>query len=108
MQARPAVEILVLEESRESGGSKESVPKNTVIMKDNKFDPFTLGVKVGDTITWINEDPFDHEIKAINSEFDSGIIAKGEEFSFTFTKEGKYEYFCAIHTFMTGTINVFK
>ena len=86
----------------------ESVPKNTIIIKDNAFDPILLGVKVGDTITWINKDPYDHTVKASNGEFDSGTIAKGAEFSFTFTKEGKYEYFCAIHSFMTGTINVFK
>jgi plastocyanin len=67
-----------------------------------------LGVKVGDTVTWINKDSYDHTVKASNGEFDSGTIAKGAEFSFTFTKEGKYEYSCAIHTFMTGTINVFK
>lgn len=88
--------------------SMESVPKNTIIIKDNAFDPILLGIKVGDTITWINKDSYDHTVKASNGEFDSGTIAKGAEFSFTFTKEGKYEYFCTIHTFMTGTINVFK
>lgn len=95
-------------QNRESGANLETIPKNEIIMKNNSFLPFIIAIKVGDTITWVNEDPFDHAVKASNGEFDGGTIASGAKFSFTFTKEGKYEYFDSIHTFMTGTINVLK
>jgi plastocyanin len=95
-------------ESRASGANLETAAKNEIIIKNNAFDPFVLAAKVGDTITWVNEDAYDHQVKATNGEFDSGALAKGAKFSFTFTKEGKCEYYCTIHTFMTGSINVFK
>ncbi|MEM3064017.1 MAG: plastocyanin/azurin family copper-binding protein [Candidatus Nitrosotenuis sp.] len=37
---------------------------------------------------------------------DSGIIKAGETFTAKFDKPGTYEYFCAIHTGMKGTVNV--
>ena len=65
-------------------------------------------IKVGDTITWINKDSYSHTVKANNGEFESGDLANGATFNFTFTKEGTYDYICGIHTFMTGTITVTK
>jgi plastocyanin len=35
-------------------------------------------------------------------------MASGAKFSFTFDKEGTYDYICGIHTFMTGKIVVTK
>ena len=82
--------------------------KNEISIQGNAFNPDNLSIKVGDTVTWINNDSYAHTVKAAKGEFDSGNIASGGKFSFTFSKEGTYEYICAIHTSMTGKIVVTK
>ena len=82
--------------------------KNEIIIESNSFKPDSLTIKVGDTVTWINNDSYTHTVKAKTSEFDSGNMANGVKFSLTFDKEGTYDYICGIHTFMTGKIVVTK
>ncbi len=82
--------------------------KNEITIESNSFKPDSLTIKVGDTVTWINKDSYDHTVKSKTGEFDSGNLTNGAKFSFTFDKEGTYDYFCSIHTFMTGQIIVTK
>jgi len=82
--------------------------KNEISIEGNSFKPDSLTIKVGDTVTWINKDSYNHTVKAKTGEFDSGNMANGAKFSFTFDKEGTYDYICSIHTFMTGKIVVTK
>jgi len=82
--------------------------KNEISIKGNAFSPDNLSIKVGDTVTWINNDSYAHTVKAKTGEFDSGNMASGGKFSFTFDKEGTIDYICGIHTFMTGKIVVTK
>ena len=82
--------------------------KNEISIKGNAFSPDNLSIKVGDTVTWINNDSYAHTVKAVTGEFDSGNMASGGNFSFTFDKEGTIDYICGIHTFMTGKIVVTK
>ena len=82
--------------------------KNEILIESNAFKPDSITIKVGDTITWTNKDSYSHTVKAKNGEFDSGDMASGTTFNFTFTKEGTYDYICGIHTFMKGTIIVTK
>ena len=75
-----------------------------------KIDNFTFGpqkltVKLGDTVTWINEDDIPHTMVSIGR-FRSAALDSGEKFSFTFTKPGTFEYFCGLHPQMQGTIVV--
>jgi len=81
---------------------------NVISIENNAFNPSSLTVKVGDTVTWINKDSYAHTVKGKNGEFDSGNIASGATFSFKFDKEGTIDYICGIHTFMTGKIIVTK
>jgi plastocyanin len=81
---------------------------NAISIESNAFNPSSLTVKVGDTVTWTNKDSYAHTVKGKNGEFDSGNIASGATFSFKFDKEGTVDYICAIHTFMTGKIIVTK
>ena len=82
--------------------------KNEIIIESNSFKPDSLTIKVGDIVIWINKDSYNHTVKAKTGEFDSGNMASGAKFSFTFDKEGTYDYICGIHTFMTGKIVVTK
>ena len=75
-----------------------------------KIDNFTFGpqkltVKLGDTVTWINEDDIPHTMVSIGR-FRSAALDSGEKFTFTFTKVGTFEYFCGLHPQMQGTIVV--
>jgi len=79
---------------------------NNVTIQGDAFSPSSLTVKVGDTVTWTNNDNHDHTVTSDSSAFNSGNIANGSTFSFTFNTAGTYSYNCGIHTSMTGTIVV--
>jgi amicyanin len=70
------------------------------------FSPPTLTVKAGTTVTWTNEDDIPHTVNATSQAFKSGALDTDQKFSFTFTTPGTYQYFCALHPRMTGTIVV--
>ena len=62
--------------------------------------------KVGECVTWTNNDSATHTVAAGDGTFKSGDLAKGGTFSFTFTKAGTYTYICSIHPQMKGTVIV--
>lgn len=71
------------------------------------FNPATVTVKAGTTVTWTNKDDIPHGIAATNNAFKrSQALDTDDSFSFTFTAPGTYQYFCYIHPHMTGTIVV--
>jgi plastocyanin len=71
------------------------------------FQPGTVTIKVGDTVTWTNSDTTAHTATSTDDPalFD-GEMAPGESFSFTFTEAGSFDYFCEIHPTMEGTVVV--
>ncbi len=90
---------------KDLGFEKVSSSTNVTIQAD-AFSPSSLTVKVGDKVTWINNDNHDHTVTSDSGTFNSGNIANGSTFSFTFNTVGTYSYNCSIHTSMTGTIVV--
>ena len=73
------------------------------------FAPATITIKSGTKVTWTNQDSVQHTATSILSppeSFDSGLLARGESFSFTFTKPGTYDYHCTPHPSMKGKIIV--
>jgi plastocyanin len=72
----------------------------------NSFSPNPVEVKVGETVTWINDDSGRHTVTSKDGVFDSGMMGKGQSFSFTFDKAGEYPYFCSPHPGMVGTVVV--
>lgn len=91
-----------------SGSSATSAAGNAaqVIMTNRNYDPQQVTIKVGDTVTWVNQDAPKHDVVADNGEFKSDLFDKGGTFSFTFTKAGTYPYHCSIHPGMVGTVVV--
>jgi amicyanin len=69
------------------------------------FGPQKLSVKVGDTVTWINEDDIPHTVVSVGK-FRSKALDTDDKYSFTFTTAGAYEYFCGLHPHMQGSIVV--
>lgn len=76
-----------------------------------------LEVKKGTTVTFVNNDAIPHTATSIldklgtptpsiSHDFDSGLLKSSERSEITFDYEGKFNYFCAIHPFMQGSITV--
>ena len=70
------------------------------------FQPATLTVSVGTTVTWTNNDSASHTVTADDGSFKSGTLGKGGTFSQTFATAGTFAYHCNFHSSMTGTITV--
>jgi plastocyanin len=72
------------------------------------FMPKVLEIAAGATVTWQNADDVPHTATSKNDPqvFDSGPLDTDEKFSFTFSKPGKYTYYCKVHPHMTGVVIV--
>lgn len=70
------------------------------------FGPKAATVKVGQTVTWTNDDDIPHTVVATDKSFRSKVLDTGQSFSFTFTKPGQVAYFCSLHPMMTGKVTV--
>jgi plastocyanin len=82
--------------------------EHVVSQKDKKFSVSRLKVKVGDTVSFRNDDPFFHNIFSLSptQSFDIGSFAKGESRKVVFSKQGTVEVECAIHPEMKLTVEV--
>lgn len=87
-------------------GSKEGPGDNEVWMENIAFNPQEKSVPVGTTVKWINKDDVDHTVTSSDGLFDSGNIAGGETYEYTFDSTGTYDYVCTLHSGMTGTVIV--
>jgi len=88
------------------GGSGGQAGAGAVRIAGFAFAPDSRSVKVGDSVTWTNQDGATHTVTADDGAFDSGNLAGGKAFSFTFDEAGTYAYHCNIHKSMTGRVTV--
>jgi len=89
------------------------------------YDPPIINVKVGDTITWSNDDQEGHTVTSGNSAgrfgwmsdkegkfgepdgfFDSGRFMPDNSWTYTFENPGTFSYYCTFHPWMEGIVNV--
>ena len=89
------------------------------------FEPPSVTIKVGETMTWVNDSPIPHTTTGDSDRnpvketrldvvqlapgaepWDSGLLSQGQTFSHTFTAAGEYQYFCIPHVLsgMLGSI----
>lgn len=73
---------------------------------DFAFEPGTLTVPAGTTVTWTNAGNRPHTVTADDGSFDSGRLDPGEQFSQTFDQPGTFAYHCGFHQQMQGSIVV--
>ncbi len=78
----------------------------SVTIESFLFNPASLTIKAGETVTWTNKDSVAHTITEDKGIFDSGSVNSGATYSFTFKTAGTFTYHCAIHPSMTGKIIV--
>jgi plastocyanin len=90
-----------------SGSSGGSVPgANEVWIQNMAFNPSTLTVTAGTTVTWTNKDAIGHTVTSDSGTFDSGTIGTNGTYIYTFTTSGTFTYHCKIHSTMTALVSV--
>jgi plastocyanin len=100
------------------GGSNVSIVLGASTLVDKAYSPNPMNVKVGDTVTWTNDDSQAHTVTSGNSSdpdkgkvFDSSpnfnpLLAAKQTFQHKFTTAGDFPYFCQLHPTMIGKVVV--
>lgn len=84
-----------------SGGTATEVQ---VAISGFAFDPASVEIAAGGTVTWTNNDSASHTVTG--SGWESASLAQGDTFSHTFATAGTYDYACSVHPSMKGTVVV--
>ena len=77
-------------------------------MTNLTYGPSTALMYLLMLMTWTNMDDAPHTVTTSSGpdKIDSPQLNKGDSFSYTFTKAGTYEYYCAVHPHMRGKVMV--
>lgn len=112
------------EDGAGSSGSEDSGSATEVTLQTFRFEPGEIEIDAGTTVTWTNNDDILHTVTSgigqkqgvpgvsknkdakPDGMFDQEMDGVGATFEFTFEEAGTFEYFCAIHPGMTGTVIV--
>jgi plastocyanin len=91
----------------DSAAAPATAPANVTI-EGFAFNPQTIEISAGDTVTWTNNDSAQHTVTQdpAGSGFASGNLSQGATFENTFDTPGTFDYFCEIHPNMIGTVVV--
>lgn len=87
-----------------AGAAKPATHKVTI--EGTKFDAADVTVTTGDSVVWVNKDPYPHTATSKTGGFDSKDIATGKSWKYVARKKGDFAYVCTIHPSMKGTIHV--
>ena len=71
-----------------------------------RFVPHTLTVNAGDSVVWVNRDPFPHTATSEAGRFDSQEIAPDKSWRYTAGVQGEFSYTCTLHPTMKGRLRV--
>lgn len=105
------IATLIIEEPKED--VKVTIPQGALTQQMGQiyYDPELIQVPVGTTVVWENADSAMHTVTSGNPQdgpngtFDS-MISAGDSFKFTFNTPGKEDYFCIVHPWMIGSVEV--
>lgn len=78
---------------------------DAVEMADACFTPSILKISLGDSVTWLNTDPFAHNVSGNQWGYFDDMV-EGDSFTATFDEAGVYPYACTYHPGMTGAVVV--
>lgn len=78
---------------------------SAVTVEGMQFQPASVTVARGETVTWTNRDAVPHTATAAGK-FDSGNIAPGKSFSRRMEQAGEFDYVCTYHPGMKGKVIV--
>ena len=94
-----------------TGSADPNAPFHWSSEKDGDTSGF-IEIIVQDTVVWKNADTVEHTVTSGTPKegqdglFDSGNIPAGDRFSYKFTEVGKYPYYCTLHPWRTGLVDV--
>jgi len=97
---------LVLSFAGLHGSQTVSAQGMQITIKNFSFQPASVSVPVGTTVTWSNQDSVAHTTTSDTGVWDSGNLTTGASVSFAFKRAGTFHYHCMIHPNMMGTIVV--
>jgi plastocyanin len=83
-----------------------SIPPGASTLTLTAYNPNPVNVAVGTTVRWTNTDSVAHTSTSDGGAWNSGTLAGGSHFDFTFQTAGSFPYRCTIHPGMVGTIVV--
>ena len=78
---------------------------HTVVIDGTQYQPAAITVKKGETVTFVNRDPFPHTVTAAGK-FDSREIAANGKWTYRAATAGEFPYICTLHPNMKGTLKV--
>ncbi|QUC65110.1 hypothetical protein NsoK4_02260 [Nitrosopumilus sp. K4] len=76
------------------------------------YIPASITIFAGDTVEWNNADTAAHTVTGgspadgPSGVFDSSLVLGGASYAFTFDDAGSYDYFCMVHPWMVGNVQV--
>ena len=83
-----------------------AVGEAEISIQSFQFVPAILTVAPGTAVTWVNKDEEPHNVVSPDRAFRSKAIDGGEKFTNVFDKPGTFNYICAVHPHMRGTVIV--
>ena len=89
----------------EAPQAEPAAAANQVVIQNMAFDPATLSVAAGATVTFVNQDAMTHTVTSDEGAFDVQLSA-GQSAQMTFPGAATYAYHCEIHPSMRGTLTV--
>jgi plastocyanin len=90
-----------------NSSSNPSNGTSTVSIQSMAFSPASLTVNAGTTVKWTNNDNMTHTVTSDDgTSFNSGDLTAGNSYSYQFKVSGTYNYHCALHPEVKGTIVV--
>lgn len=106
------IATLIIEEPKED--VRVSIPDGAGIQQIGQiyYEPEVIQVQVGTKIIWENNDSTIHTVTSGTPDegpsglFDSELISAGSVFEYTFTSPGKVDYYCIVHPWMIGSVDV--
>jgi len=108
--AVPLVALLAVVVTRVVAGPSEvsaaSPGTNAVVIKNFAFAPAKVTVAKGAAIKVTNEDGATHTFSAKDGSFNTGDLGGGSRKTVKVEQAGTFDFYCKIHTYMTGTLVV--
>src|SRR5262249_43089854 len=87
-----------------AGGDAGAVARQIIVPAEDRFTPFPITIRVGQKVTWINNDTDAHTVTsddAFNTAGHRGVnkLLKGNggKFTLTFNHPGVFPFYCQFH-----------
>jgi plastocyanin len=80
-----------------SGSTGPALTNQVLMPKSYRFDPATIAVTPGTTVTWRNDDNFTHSVKLRDGSVEDRLVQPGGTTQIRFDSPGEYDYICSLH-----------